>query len=317
MTKKLRLLLTIGITLASLTALHGQSFLTNGLVAYFPFNGNANDASGSGNNGLVTGGVTPTTDRFGNPNAAFLFNGSSGAIDVSSLNSFQYRPITYSAWVVVKTFFPFQTGHQFKSIIGRHQAGATSEGILGFYRDITAPTNYQNAFLMWRGGTSGLSPNLPSSRTMPPTNVWLHLVFTHESNGQWVFYQNGLQVSSGTISDVQNLTTGFRIGAGNSPELFAWDSKIDDVRLYNRVLTAAEVSRLYSVEAGILSVGRAVYLEHTGLSVGSNYQLQISSDLAGWTNFGAPFTATNAYWRLTNYWDVDRWNQLNFRLIAQ
>ena len=47
---------------------------TNGLVAYYPFNGNANDASGNGNNGIVNG-ATLTTDRLGNMNSAYTFNG--------------------------------------------------------------------------------------------------------------------------------------------------------------------------------------------------------------------------------------------------
>ena len=48
--------------------------LKDGLVAYYPFNGNANDESGNGNNGTVNG-ATLTTDRFGNTNKAYSFNG--------------------------------------------------------------------------------------------------------------------------------------------------------------------------------------------------------------------------------------------------
>jgi hypothetical protein len=55
---------------------------TNGLVGYWPFNGNANDVSGNGNNGVVSG-ATLTTDRFGAANKAYSFNGSSNFISVS------------------------------------------------------------------------------------------------------------------------------------------------------------------------------------------------------------------------------------------
>src|ERR1017187_9384521 len=66
--KTIKLLFGIFTITASL-AVQGQSqsFLTNGLVAYYPFIGNANDASGNGNNGTVQG-ATLTTDRFNNPN---------------------------------------------------------------------------------------------------------------------------------------------------------------------------------------------------------------------------------------------------------
>jgi hypothetical protein len=48
--------------------------LKDGLVAHYPFNGNANDESGNGNNGTVNG-ATLTTDRFGNMNKAYSFDG--------------------------------------------------------------------------------------------------------------------------------------------------------------------------------------------------------------------------------------------------
>jgi hypothetical protein len=62
-----------------------QSFLTNGLVAYYPFNGNANDASGNGHNGTNHGALL-TANRFGETNKAYLFNsGSLSFIDVALL----------------------------------------------------------------------------------------------------------------------------------------------------------------------------------------------------------------------------------------
>ena len=60
---------------------------TNGLVGYWPFNGNANDASGNGNNGVVNG-ATLTSDRTGNANAAYNFNGSSSLIEIPDTNKF-------------------------------------------------------------------------------------------------------------------------------------------------------------------------------------------------------------------------------------
>src|SRR5688572_25562255 len=52
----------------------GQVNLSQGLVAYYPFTGHAYDASGNGNH-TVFNNATLTTDRFGNPNSAYLFNG--------------------------------------------------------------------------------------------------------------------------------------------------------------------------------------------------------------------------------------------------
>jgi hypothetical protein len=63
-----------------------------------------------------------------------------------------------------------------------------------------------------------------------------------------------------------------------------------------------------------ISIQKAVYLISTNLQFGADYQLQASSDLINWTNQGSVFTATNSYWQSTNYWNVNNWNQLFFRL---
>src|SRR5450631_3327069 len=81
-----------------LTNANAQSFLTNGLVAYYPFNGNANDASGSGINGTVNG-ATLTQDRFGIANAAYSFNGANNYISFAGVPTSQVDNWTMTAWV--------------------------------------------------------------------------------------------------------------------------------------------------------------------------------------------------------------------------
>ena len=73
-TKSLFGILTITAALA--VQVQAQSFLTNGLVAYFPLNGNANDASGNGNNGFAENTFT-TTNQLGQANSALGFAGNS------------------------------------------------------------------------------------------------------------------------------------------------------------------------------------------------------------------------------------------------
>ncbi|MGK5093982.1 hypothetical protein WDW89_18465 [Deltaproteobacteria bacterium TL4] len=62
-------------------SLQSSSIPTNGLVAYYPFNGNANDESGNWNNGTVNG-ATLTTDRHGNANKAYSFDGADDYINI-------------------------------------------------------------------------------------------------------------------------------------------------------------------------------------------------------------------------------------------
>src|SRR5437879_4544762 len=76
---------------------HSQSFLTNGLIAYYPFNGNANDATGSGNNGIVAGAVL-TTDRFNQPSSAYSFNWTNSSIGIPAFFDAGQPNYTISFW---------------------------------------------------------------------------------------------------------------------------------------------------------------------------------------------------------------------------
>ena len=71
------------------------SDINNGLVAYYPFNGNANDESGNGNNGNISG-LTLVPDRFGNINKAYNFNGISDFISVNDNGNFNLGSNNFS-----------------------------------------------------------------------------------------------------------------------------------------------------------------------------------------------------------------------------
>src|SRR5256886_9986174 len=73
------------------------STLDNGLIAWYPFTGNANDASTNGNNGTVMGAQL-TTDRNGVPNQAYLFNGTTDYINVGQGVKPTF-PLTITAWI--------------------------------------------------------------------------------------------------------------------------------------------------------------------------------------------------------------------------
>jgi len=94
------------ITLISLflsTTLFAQA-PTNGLVAYYPFSSNANDASGNNNNGTIYGNIIPVADRKGNTNSAYQFTDGS-KIRVSNSSSLQFsKGFSYSAWVRLRSF---------------------------------------------------------------------------------------------------------------------------------------------------------------------------------------------------------------------
>src|SRR5215212_9357905 len=79
----------------------------NGLVAWYPFNGNANDESGNGNNGVVNGAAL-TSDRLGNLNAAYDFNGVNNYISVTGNSSLHNiaDSMSCSIWIFTPPFLP-------------------------------------------------------------------------------------------------------------------------------------------------------------------------------------------------------------------
>ena len=105
---------------------------TNGLVAYYPFNGNANDESGSGNNGTVNG-ATLTTDRFGNPNSAYLFNGINNYIIIPNVIINPNSSGTISLWFNLNNLYPGYGGSYFFDAVA-NGVGSDWDGFsLGFH----------------------------------------------------------------------------------------------------------------------------------------------------------------------------------------
>jgi hypothetical protein len=100
MTNKIVIVKTLKqfLTLFTISAQVPSYVPTNGLVGYWPFNGNANDLSVNANNGTVNG-ATLTTDRNGNANSAYSFNGSSGISIPHSTSLNIASSSTFSFWL--------------------------------------------------------------------------------------------------------------------------------------------------------------------------------------------------------------------------
>ena len=83
-----------------------QDDLNSGLAAYYPYNGNANDESGNGNHGTVFG-ASLTTDRSGNADSAYSFDGVNDYIDIGKDASLKMTDgLSISAWINIATFSP-------------------------------------------------------------------------------------------------------------------------------------------------------------------------------------------------------------------
>ncbi len=233
--------------------------LQNGLVGYWPFCGNANDASGNGNNGTVNGS-TLTTDRFGNASSAYSFDGASNHIVVQNstiLNNL--NSLTLSYWVNVVNF-PSVSNVISGTITKWYQTGSCGSNTDHFGTWIT----YDNRIV---GGTRLYS----ALGTMPQTNStvlqgnWYHVVFTHNTAVGGALYVNGVLISTlNTSGSLCTTTNNLFFGCDNmSGSLWRFlNGKLDDIAIYSRALSASEVQQLYTL-------GNVTYSWSTGATTPS------------------------------------------------
>lgn len=212
---------------------------SNGLVGWWPFNGNANDESGNGNNGTVNG-ATLTADRFGNSNASYYF--ANNKIEVphnSSLGIQQFQGFSVSVWA--KKNPGVLTTH----LMGKRPSGAQ---------------NFNWHIADWEGAqfSSTSAPYVFGAITMIPvdTSNWMHIVGVY-NNGTWSIFLNGTLTLSNTVPyfhpDV-NIPLVF----GNSGDWGGFMGKLDDIGIWNRALTACEIQDLYQGQLGFTIVDAGV-----------------------------------------------------------
>jgi len=208
-------------------------FMQNGLVAYYPFNGNANDASGNGNDGTAVG-ATLCPDRFGNPNSAYHFDGSS-YIGFNSVPLDQVDNWTISAWIN-----PFLINQDGMAVCLGYDDGNTGNGFAFGLSSYDSPANTLSGVF---GGVAWA----PSGYAFPVANRWHHIVMLRR-NGVTQYYVDGIQNQTwNKYTQTPILPSAFTIGSSTGIRFFS--GGIDDVRIYNRALSASEVQRLYNFES--------------------------------------------------------------------
>ena len=214
---------------------------TNGLVGYWPFNGNANDYSGRGNNGTLYG-ATAATDRFGNAGMAYSFNGINNYIEV--LDNISLRPanITISSWVNVSS------GTTIKEVMEKvHWADATNEEY-AITLSVNGSSNYPSSGIKSNSSCSsgGWVTCYANAATML-NNTWYNVVMTYD--GAFMkLYLNCVLVGTQTGTEgIDNCPGGdLEIGRSWASAPYYFNGLLDDIRIYNRALDATEIKTLCS-----------------------------------------------------------------------
>ncbi len=241
---------------------------SNGLLSWYPFNNNGNDASSNLNN-LGNYGATFLTDRFGNPSACANFNGATWMQNnMPSFTFSQTGAFTYSIWLNKGA----QTSDGVAMMIGNITSGNFISLIQG-HPMLRFGVNKQQSAWIWL--------------TAPDTlNSWVNLVATY-TNGIMRFYENGVFKTNTNFTYTATNAVNMPLYVGRGVSGNYYTGMIDDLGIWNRVLTQTEITALYNSsttgiaennkpKAGVIYPNPAkneVVVELAAGLIGSNYSI--------------------------------------------
>lgn len=240
--------LTIALALLTLicTSTHAQlpSYLpADGLVGWWPFNGNANDESGNGNNGTVLNGTTLTSDRNDIANSAYEIDG----VNCSSL-----RGVSFPA-ILQNTEYSISLWCKSNDSTKTNQTIINSFPHNFFALNLNYPlANSLNKFRAFFGNDGWiLNADAMNWNSIQKQN-WKHFMII-KTLSELKFYENGRLVFTQILSPIANpgqmnaFTCGaITIQSSGSVCYETFKGKIDDVAIYNRALTEQQIQALYT-----------------------------------------------------------------------
>jgi hypothetical protein len=205
--------------------------LNEGLVAYYPFSGNANDESGMGNNGTVSGALL-TTDRTGRPDSAYSFDGLNDYVSITDSSSLDItEAISLVVWIKPRSIADAR-------IISKREGGG------GYELDL-----FQEELRFSLNGSIQVRKSLSGKE-----NQWIFIAATWEKSAVGdkakVYISEDEAVSGGYKDEPIGTNDGnLLVGSWYSPlGSDPFDGVIDDIRVYNRALSEDEVRALYATE---------------------------------------------------------------------
>lgn len=209
---------------------------TKGLVAYYPFNGNAKDESGNGNNGTITG-ASLTSDRNGILNKAYLFNNLTHNIEVPSSSTF--FDLTSNEYTISGWFKSTDLSKTNQTIINSSPHGGVS---IAF----NYPTNDNKLTLFVHDGTEWNIFRVGGNFSGYQLNTWYSFVLVKTGLSCKVYVNGTLDISADlTTIPIFPSLFGFYLGQCsyiNSLENLI--GALDEVRIYNRALSVDEITAL-------------------------------------------------------------------------
>lgn len=223
--------------------------LSKGLVAYYPLNGSSTDESGLGNH-AVNFGAEATADRFGTSSSAFSFDGVGDYMDAPPLISDYQRNFTFSGWIKTTHVSSDRLDAAVSALCKTRDAGDFGGPAIDF-REGKAVFTFNNnrvygplvPFEEWEHVSGDLVAD----------GNWRHYIMSIDANGLITAFINGQQVASHQIETFLEVAgaSPFQIGRAGGAHAAGryFQGQIDEVRIYNRGLSAEEAARLYHQSA--------------------------------------------------------------------
>jgi hypothetical protein len=211
----------------------------NGLSGWWPFNGNAHDESGNNNHGYNFGTIL-TTDRFGNLNTAYNFDGISSRIEVPDAPELNCEKITLSVWV-----------YQDAPPDGR-QIIYKGDFLTAQNEEYSLNANINFGIKQFSGCQPGIGWEVNDYGQQLISFQWVHLAATYDGDTVKV-YLNGNMLNYYLKPGLIDVCTGGNLRFG-----FTWDNyptvftgKIDDIGIWDRALSPVEIMQLYLGTTGL------------------------------------------------------------------
>jgi gliding motility-associated-like protein len=222
----------------------GQVNLTNGLLGYWPLNGNADDISGNNRNGNLFGNVKPATNRLGNPNSAIELDGTGSYVVVPD-NDGSLLPDKFSICAWFQT-----TSSDVQTVVGKilySQIPINEQVQLYINWPVTPGIG---SVIIPKGAPCELGHQFAESRLATGRtlcgNRWYFMVVTFEG-GEHKLYLDGELKSSrlANFTEVTSCIGNLQFGAWWNGDKQFFKGFMDDIRVYNRAINPQEVSALY------------------------------------------------------------------------
>ncbi len=214
---------------------------TGGLVAYYPFNGNADDESGNGHDGTVSG-ATLTEDRFGTANSAYRLYGTGEYIEVAHTPDLNFGTGDFSVSFWVNT----ADSNQLQSAFSK---GHMPDQGKYWMRINDYKSGGELSFRTADG--AGQATHLITNEASITDGAWHHIVSIRRGSDLELYLDGDpLDSISGDVRNVDSSSPfyigAFRDASDNIEKVLV--GVIDDIFIYNRALTETEIEELYSAQ---------------------------------------------------------------------